>query len=68
MIVIRQRGARGGGNDERFATDTAGLNGDVYEWSTGDTGTEGRFHAKVKRTPKCKADTSRTIRAQRPPD
>jgi hypothetical protein len=65
VVVIKQVGARGGGNDIWFASDTASLQGDVYRWSTGNTGTEGRFYAKVKRTEGCKGDTSRTIRAVR---
>ncbi len=65
VIVIKQKGARGGGDDTRFATDTASLEGGVYRWSTGTTGTPGRFYAKVRRTPYCRADTSPTIRATR---
>ncbi len=37
------------------------------EWSTGNTGTPGRFHAKVRHTDGCRGDTSPTIRAQRNP-
>lgn len=68
VILVKQRGARGGGDDERFATDTASLNGDVYEWSTGNTGTPGRFYARVRAIEGCKGDTSPTIRAQRSED
>ncbi len=64
VIVFKQRGQRGGGNDERFATDNASLNGDRYMWSTGNTGTPGRFYARVRRIEGCKADSSRTIRAE----
>jgi len=64
VIVFRQFGTRGGGDDEKFATDTSGRQGDAYVWSTGNTGQQGRFYAKVKRTPDCKADTSRTIRVE----
>ena len=49
----------------KFATDTASLEGDVYRWNTGNTGTEGRFYAKVRRIEGCKGDTSKTIRAVR---
>lgn len=52
------------GDDLRFATDNASLNGDRYEWSTGNTGTQGRFYAKAPRTDRCQADTSRTVRAE----
>jgi hypothetical protein len=65
VIVIRQRGTRGGGDDERFAMDVTDRQNGVWVWSTGNTGTEGRFYAKVKKKPGCKRDTSRTIRAVR---
>ena len=55
VVVVRQKGARGGGDDVRFATDTASLEGGVYRWSTGNTGTEGRFYARVRHVPGCKA-------------
>ena len=67
VVVVRQKGARGGGDDVRFATDTASLEGGVYRWSTGNTGTEGRFYARVRHVPGCKAGTSPTIRATRTP-
>jgi hypothetical protein len=67
VIVIKQIGTRGGGDDQRFATDNASLNGGVYEWSTGNTGVAGRFYAKVRRITGCKGDTSPTIRAIRNP-
>jgi hypothetical protein len=67
VVVVRQKGARGGGDDVRFATDTASLEGGVYRWSTGNTGTEGRFYARVRHVPGCRADTSLTIRATRTP-
>ncbi len=62
VIVIKQVGARGGGNDVRFASDTTDDDGD---WNTGNTGTEGKFYAKIKKTAQCKADLSPTIRATR---
>jgi hypothetical protein len=62
VIVIKQIGTRGGGDDMKFASDTASSDG---SWSTGNTGTPGRFYAKIKRTTKCKGDTSPTIRATR---
>ena len=51
----------------RFASDRASLSGGVYRWSTGNTGTEGRFYAKVRHIDGCKGDTSPTIRAMRNP-
>jgi hypothetical protein len=65
VIVFKQIGPRGGGNDINFASDTASLEGGVYRWSTGNTGTEGRFYAKVRPIDGCTGDTSRTIRVQR---
>ena len=44
------------------ASDTTELSGGVGEWSTGNTGTEGRFYAKVNQKPRCQGDTSPTIR------
>jgi len=67
VIVFKQKGARGGGDDVRFASDTASLSGGVYKWSTGNTGTEGRFYAVVRAKTGCKADSSPTIRAVRNP-
>ena len=62
VIVIKQVGTRGGGNDQVFASDTASADG---SWNTGNTGTAGKFYAKVKKTATCKGDTSKTIRATR---
>lgn len=65
VIVIKQKGKRGGGNDVRIGSDTASKQGGVYRWSTGNTGMEGKFYAKVKTTGTCKGDTSKTVRAVR---
>lgn len=62
VIVIKQIGTRGGGDDIRFASDTADSDGD---WNTGNTGTEGKFYAKVKATTECARDLSPTVRAVR---
>jgi hypothetical protein len=50
--------------DERVASDTASLNGDRYEWSTGNTGQSGKFYARARRTQDCKPDTSRTLHTE----
>ena len=63
VVVFKQIGTRGGGDDIRFASDTTELQNGVGVWSTGNTGTEGKFYAKVKRTPLCRAATSPTIKA-----
>ena len=62
VTVFKQVGARGGGDDIRFASDTSDDDGD---WNTGNTGTEGKFYAKVKKTDLCKSDLSPTITAHR---
>ncbi len=62
VIVIKQVGTRGGGNDKVIASDTASADG---SWNTGNTGIEGRFYAKVKKTATCGGDISKTIRAVR---
>lgn len=62
VLVIKQVGTRGGGDDIRFASDTADSDG---SWSTGNTGTEGFFYAKVKATTTCGRDVSPTIHAVR---
>jgi hypothetical protein len=51
-----------------FASDTTGKQGNKYVWSTGNTGTEGQFFAKVNAKPGCKADVSPTITVSRPDD
>lgn len=65
VVVFRQVGGRGGGDDERFASDTTDQQGARWTWSTGNTGTEGRFYARVKATPGCRSAVSRTVRATR---
>ncbi len=62
VVVFKQVGARGGGNDIRFASDTTDSDGD---WSTGNTGTEGKFYAKVKASTTCARDLSPTVLAVR---
>jgi hypothetical protein len=62
VIVFKQIGTRGGGDDQNFASDTADADG---SWNTGNTGTPGKFYAKVRANTRCKGDTSPTIRARR---
>ena len=62
VTVFEQKGASQNPKvDEKLASDTASLNGDRYEWNTGNTGESGKFYARVAPTPLCKKDTSRTI-------
>ena len=65
VVVFEQIGERGGGDDLRRYSDTTSLNGSVYSWSTGNTGEEGYFYAKVKGTAECKRDLSPTVHAVR---
>lgn len=53
------------GEPHLWATDTTELQGNQGVWSTGNTGTEGKFYAKVRRTSLCKVDLSPTIKAVR---
>lgn len=55
------------GEPHLWATDTTDLEGGRYVWSTGNTGTEGRFFAKVAPKPGCKGDVSPTLRVRRTP-
>ncbi len=48
-----------------FASDTTERQGNVFVWSTGNTGTEGRFFAKVAPKTGCNGDVSPTIRVHR---
>jgi hypothetical protein len=68
VIVFLQKGERGGGDDQKFATTRSSSSvperghGPNASWATGDTGRPGRFYAKVRRNEHCKGDTSRTVR------
>jgi hypothetical protein len=55
------------GEPHLFASDTTDRQGGSFVWSTGNTGTEGRFFAKVPAKPGCKTDVSPTIRVRRNP-
>ena len=60
--LIRQVGSQQNpSTDPVIASDTADSDGD---WSTGNTGVNGRFYARAKRTDHCKADSSRTLRTE----
>lgn len=66
VIVFKQKGDQQNPSvDDQIASDTASLSGDRYEWSTGNTGVFGKVYALVRRTPDCKADTSKTVRSRR---
>lgn len=55
------------GEPHLWASDTTSKQGGKYVWSTGNTGTPGRFYAKVGAKPGCRMDVSPTIRVVRPP-
>ena len=65
MFLIKQKGTKGGDDDQVIASDTTSLQDGKWVWSTGNTGIEGRFYAKVKRTPLCKRALSPTVLAER---
>ncbi len=51
-----------------IASDTASLNGNRYEWSTGNTGAgDGTYFAKVAKIPGCKGATSKQVNVQLAP-
>jgi hypothetical protein len=65
VTVFKQKGASQNPKvDEKFASDTASLNGGRYEWNTGNTGQTGKFYARVAPNQFCKKDTSRTIKVE----
>ncbi|MDZ5619456.1 hypothetical protein [Nocardioides bizhenqiangii] len=61
VVLFKQRGTRGGGDDVRVASDTSEVQSGVGVWSTGNTGLAGKFYAKVTKTALCNADFSPTI-------
>jgi hypothetical protein len=65
VLLIKQIGTRGGGDDDKIGSDTAELESGVYRWDTGNTGISGKFYAKVKAITGCKGATSKTIKATR---
>lgn len=62
VVVVRQVGARGGGDDVAFASDTTEVVDGKGVWSTGNTGTAGKFYARVKATAECAKAESPTIK------
>jgi glycine cleavage system aminomethyltransferase T len=64
VIVFKLKGkAADPKNDEKVGSDLSDSRGN---WSTGNSGQyKGRFYAKAKKSPGCRAATSETIRAQK---
>ena len=52
--------------DEKMGSDTTSLQGDRYQWNTGQTGEYGKFYAFAVRTPDCKPAFSDTIKTKAP--
>lgn len=66
VVVYRQVGSRGGGDDERFGSDTTFVDDSGRAtWSLGNSGTEGRFYAVVRGNSQCRAAASATVLATR---
>ena len=63
VLVMKQVGTRGGGDDVLFAEDRAEFT--VGYWSVRARQARGRFYAEVKANARCQGDTSRTIRVTR---
>lgn len=65
VTLFRQEGSeQNPSTDQKIASDTASLNGDRYQWSTGNTGESGKFYARARRILGCKADSSRTLHTE----
>lgn len=64
VILLKQLGsAQSPHTDQKIGTDIAQANGDGYMWSTGNTGhMKGKFYARVKKTPYCLADNSKSVK------
>ncbi|HTG46178.1 MAG TPA: hypothetical protein VK646_00805 [Actinomycetota bacterium] len=54
--------------DTVIGSDISSLNGDHYEWSTGNSGApNGKYYARAVATANCKADSSPTVKNVRNP-
>jgi hypothetical protein len=62
VVVFKQIGTRGGGDDLRIGSDLASASG---RWETGNTGVAGNIYARARATTICGGDTSPTIRVTR---
>jgi hypothetical protein len=65
VLLMKVVGSKGGGDDKKIGSDHAEKSGSVFRWSTGNTGIEGRFYAKVNSTASCKGATSKVVHATR---
>lgn len=66
VVIFKQRGERGGGDDIRFGSSSAFKEEGQTAWWSHDVSasTAGRFYAKVRRTDQCERDASATIRVE----
>jgi hypothetical protein len=66
IVLYKQLGSKPKpATDQRVGMDTAGPNGNGYEWNMGNPGLHsGRYYARATRTPECLAANSVTLRAQ----
>ena len=60
VTVFEQKGQKGGGDDEKVATDRASKSGDVYIWDVGNPGINRKFYARAGAIPGCAGDSSPT--------
>ncbi len=61
VTVYEQKGAKGGGDDKKVASDEASKNGQYYTWDVGNPGIDKKFYAKAGAIPGCAADSSPTF-------
>ncbi len=61
VTVFKQKGEKGGGDDEKVASDNASKSGDRYRWSVGNPGINGKFYARAGAISGCAADSSKTV-------
>ena len=59
--VYEIKGQKGGGDDNKIASDRADKQGDYYVWDVGNPGADKDFYARAGAIPGCEADSSPTI-------
>jgi len=65
VTVFKQKGAKGGSDDKKVASDNASKSGDKYIWDVGNPGIQGKFYARAGAIPGCAADNSPSVRTGR---
>jgi len=62
VFLYKQKGnVQNPAQDQRVGMDTTELHNGKYEWDTGNSGVLGKVYARAPQTPKCQADSSKTI-------